>query len=85
MTCIAYVVQILRMRYGLHRPDGQGMTLGDVSAAYGITKERIRQLEELAICKLRRHKEVLTTHLQVAGADFSNSNGIEAENYEYVS
>ena len=60
--------QILRMRYGLHRPDGQGMTLSDVSAAYGITKERIRQLEELAMYKLRRHKEVLTTHLASAGA-----------------
>ena len=60
--------QILRMRYGLHRPDGQGMTLADVSAAYGVTKERIRQLEELAMYKLRRHKEVLTTHLASAGA-----------------
>ena len=59
--------QILRMRYGLHRPDGQGMTLSDVSAAYGITKERVRQLEELAIFKLKRHKDVLTTHLVTAG------------------
>ena len=68
MSCMC--VQILRMRYGLHRPDGQGMTLNDVSAAYGITKERIRQLEESAMYKLRRHKDVLTTHLASAGADF---------------
>ena len=67
------VVQILRMRYGLHRPDGQGMTLSDVSAAYGITKERIRQLEELAMYKLRRHKDVLTDHLTTAGARFGDA------------
>ena len=66
-------VQILRMRYGLHRPDGQGMTLADVSAAYGITKERIRQLEELAMYKLRRHKDVLTTNLASSGATFGNA------------
>ena len=66
-------VQILRMRYGLHRPDGQGMTLSDVSAAYGITKERVRQLEELAIFKLKRHKDVLTTHLVTAVANLGDA------------
>jgi formamidopyrimidine-DNA glycosylase len=55
------------MRYGLHRQDGQGMTLGDLSAAYGLTKERIRQLEESALHKLRRHKDVLTAHLEMSG------------------
>ncbi|KAK9902018.1 hypothetical protein WJX75_001343 [Coccomyxa subellipsoidea] len=54
---------VIRMRYGLHRQDGRGMTLGDLSAAYGLTKERIRQLEESALHKLRRHKSVLTAHL----------------------
>ncbi len=60
--------QVIRMRYGLHRQDGRGMTLSDLSAAYGLTKERIRQLEESALQKLRRHKSVLTAHLPVAGS-----------------
>ncbi|CAL8466126.1 g5662 [Coccomyxa elongata] len=59
---------VIRMRYGLHRQDGRGMTLSDLSAAYGLTKERIRQLEESALQKLRRHKSVLTAHLPVAGS-----------------
>lgn len=29
------------------------MSLGDVSAAYGVTKERVRQIEERALSKLR--------------------------------
>ena len=72
-------LQILRMRYGLHRPDGQGMTLSDVSAAYGCTKERVRQLEELAMFKLRRHRDVLTTHLTMAGANFDGTKLPERE------
>ena len=55
--------QVIRMRYGLHRTDGRGMTLGDLSAAYGVTKERIRQIEETALAKLRRHRSLLAGHL----------------------
>ena len=44
---------VVRMRYGLHRPDGQAMSLHDISAAYGLSKERIRQIEEAALGKLR--------------------------------
>lgn len=62
------LLQVIRMRYGLHTQDGRGMTLGDLSAAYGLTKERIRQLEDSALHKLRRHKGLLTAHLQAAGA-----------------
>ncbi len=63
MTRLFGGIQVIRMRYGLHRQDGRGMTLQDLSAAYGLTKERIRQLEESALHKLRRHKSVLTAHL----------------------
>ncbi|KAK9840772.1 hypothetical protein WJX81_003904 [Elliptochloris bilobata] len=44
---------VVRMRYGLHRTDGQSMNLHEVSAAYGLSKERIRQIEETAMSKLR--------------------------------
>lgn len=44
---------ILRMRYGLATADGKCMTLYDIGAAYGLTRERIRQIEEKALKKLR--------------------------------
>ncbi len=44
---------VVRMRYGLHRADGHAMNLGEVSAAYGLSKERIRQIEDAALSKLR--------------------------------
>ncbi len=43
--------RIIELRYGLH--DGQYRTLEEVGAAFGVTRERIRQLEAEAIRKLR--------------------------------
>jgi len=53
---------VLRMRYGLHRPGGASMKLWDISSAYGLSPERIRQIEEKALRKLRRpwRKSLLT-------------------------
>ncbi|CAD7698155.1 unnamed protein product [Ostreobium quekettii] len=45
---------VLRMRYGLHRPGGASMKLWDISSVYGLSPERIRQIEEKALRKLRR-------------------------------
>ena len=44
---------VLRMRYGLGAPDGRTMTLSDISAAYGVTTERIRQIEDSGLRRLR--------------------------------
>ena len=42
---------ILRLRYGLK--DGKVWKLGDIGKRFGITRERVRQIEQRAIRKLR--------------------------------
>jgi len=44
--------EVLELRFGLL--DGQPRTLEDVAGTYGITRERIRQIEARAIVKLRQ-------------------------------
>jgi RNA polymerase primary sigma factor len=43
--------EVLEMRFGLH--DGQGHTLEEVGQFFGVTRERIRQIEAKALRKLR--------------------------------
>ena len=47
--------QIILMRFGLE--DGRARTLGELSAHFDVTRERIRQLETRALYKLRRNSE----------------------------
>jgi len=47
--------KILRMRFGLD--DGRSHTLEEVGQEFGVTRERIRQIEAKALAKLRRHRE----------------------------
>ena len=42
---------VIKMRYGLE--DGQPKTLDDIGRVYGVTRERIRQIESKALRKLR--------------------------------
>jgi len=44
--------QILRLRFGLDR--GEPRTLQEVSAYFGLTRERVRQIEQAALSKLRQ-------------------------------
>jgi RNA polymerase primary sigma factor len=43
--------EVLEMRFGLR--DGQGHTLEEVGQFFGVTRERIRQIEAKALRKLR--------------------------------
>ena len=43
--------KILSLRYGLK--DGQSRTLGETAKQFGITRERVRQIEEKALKRLR--------------------------------
>ncbi|WP_423754043.1 RNA polymerase sigma factor RpoD [Alloscardovia omnicolens] len=42
---------VIKMRYGLE--DGQPKTLDDIGHVYGVTRERIRQIESKTMAKLR--------------------------------
>jgi RNA polymerase primary sigma factor len=44
--------EIVRMRFGLE--DGQPKTLEEVGATFGVTRERIRQIEAKTLAKLRQ-------------------------------
>lgn len=44
--------RIVELRYGLR--DGQPLTLQDIADRYGLTRERIRQIEHEALIKLRK-------------------------------
>ena len=43
--------KVLRLRFGLD--DGRSRTLEDVGQEFGVTRERIRQIEAKALRKLR--------------------------------
>ena len=51
-TLSARESRIMELRYGLR--DGHPLTLQDVAERFGLTRERIRQIEKEAIAKLRR-------------------------------
>jgi RNA polymerase primary sigma factor len=46
--------RIIELRYGLR--DGQALTLQDIADRFGLTRERIRQIENEALRKLRQPK-----------------------------
>jgi RNA polymerase primary sigma factor len=47
--------RIIRLRFGLDK-DKAPMTLEEVGAIFGVTRERVRQIEKKAIQKLRHYK-----------------------------
>lgn len=49
--------KILMMRYGLEEYEGRTYTLEEVGKEFGVTRERIRQIEAKAVDKIRQHKK----------------------------
>tara|TARA_B100001989_G_scaffold250976_1_gene229165 strand:+ start:501 stop:1526 length:1026 start_codon:yes stop_codon:yes gene_type:complete len=47
---------ILKLRFGID--DGRQRTLEEVGKVYGVTRERIRQIEEKALQKMRKNKSL---------------------------
>jgi RNA polymerase primary sigma factor len=57
--------QVVRMRFGLD--DGEMRTLEEVGKAFGVTRERIRQIESKTLAKLRHpmHSGHLRDYLEI--------------------
>ncbi|RAP27978.1 RNA polymerase sigma factor RpoD [Candidatus Marinamargulisbacteria bacterium SCGC AG-343-D04] len=51
---------ILKLRFGID--DGRQRTLEEVGKVYGVTRERIRQIEEKALQKMRKNKRLSVLH-----------------------
>jgi len=47
--------KILKLRFGLE--DGVTHTLEEIGQEFGVTRERIRQIEAKALEKIKKHKE----------------------------
>ena len=58
--------EVIELRYGLR--DGQPKTLDEVARLFGITRERIRQIEARGILKLRQPMRSVRLE-QFAGAE----------------
>ena len=48
----------MKMRFGVDMPNQEGWTLHQIAQLFGITRERVRQLEARALRKMRNNPDV---------------------------
>jgi RNA polymerase primary sigma factor len=58
---------VLRMRYGID--DNQSYTLDEIGNRFELTRERIRQIESKALCKLRHASRIKHLRCAMTGSD----------------
>ncbi len=58
---------IIKMRFGVDMPNEESWTLHQIATLYGVTRERIRQLEERGMKKLRKNPEMQKLKILVCG------------------
>jgi RNA polymerase primary sigma factor len=58
--------RVLSLRYGLE--DGISRTLGETAKFFGITRERVRQIEVVAMRKLRGYVAAAEAHVETASS-----------------
>lgn len=74
--------EVLRRRHGLHGAAGE--TLEEVGKRYDITRERVRQIEQVALQKLKKHAQnssTLNSVRQVVRNIFQQHGGVLADNH----
>ena len=72
--------EIIRLRYGLH--DTKPLSLKEIGELYGLSKERIRQLENSAIQKLRNFSNELRQNEKVYMKKYQELNSSDLINSE---
>lgn len=45
--------KVMMLRYGIN--DGHSRTLSEIGAVFNVSRERIRQIESSALCKLQKN------------------------------
>tara|TARA_B110000046_G_C12779914_1_gene308540 strand:+ start:87 stop:311 length:225 start_codon:yes stop_codon:yes gene_type:complete len=51
-------LEIIKLRFGIGQPDGDTMTLRMIGERYGVSKERVHQIEVSGLKKLSNHPEM---------------------------
>lgn len=71
--------EVIRARYGLD--GGQGLTLQAIGDRYGITRERVRQIEAGALGSLRKKRQApyFKSFVQKAVSHLKSQGGVERE------
>ena len=49
---------IIKMRFGIDMPNQQSLTLDQIGKIFGLTKERVRQLETRGMRKMRNNSDM---------------------------